>query len=427
MRRPLSLLLGLALLATSFLVSRTLAGTITLGAENVEFGQGILLVTNCDSTIYAQPIPKSIDGVYYLDGIEFSGIDTADCDNREFRIRVFGTSSPLSFTPSISEISVRLFGGFFYATTQGVRLTSGDGKGWFSVQIEGNSTLLSSNLKKITLVSERAGKFDDCNVTPSNSSGELTYTFATIGACIFTSPHSKSGAEVVVVGGGGGGGGGSAVPSDFDGQGGGGGGGGGGEVITGTINLNVGAKYLIVVGAGGVGGSGGNASSNLNGSAGNGGHSSAAFGFRARPGQGGLGAGSNLDSEGSVVSSCTGSTTNGTGGIGGDSGNNNLGGNKDCANSGGGGGAGSGVLPGGSGLSPNSNAGASGGNGRSTFAGTFGAGGDGGNGGLTSSPANSSASATKGNGGIGGVGAKGGTAGSGGSGAPGQVLLRYTP
>jgi len=253
MKKPLSILIGIALIVSAPLFSSTLAGTITLGVENAEFGQGVLLVTNCDSTIFAQPIPQSVGGTYYLSGIEFSQIDTSSCDNREFRIKVFNSSSGVDFASGISEIKVRLFGGFFYALTDGIRLISGDTKGWFSVFIDNSPTLTSANLRRITLESEQAGEFSSCDVSPTISGGIWTYSFSSVGACIFRPEHSKTGANVAVVGGGGGGGGGSAVSTFFSGEGGGGGGGGGGEVLATTTNLIANAKYLVVVGAGGTG------------------------------------------------------------------------------------------------------------------------------------------------------------------------------
>jgi len=428
LRRGLGISLGLLLIAAPLLLSKTLAGTITLGVGNIESGQGVQLVTNCDSAVFAQPIPRSIDGVYYLDGIEFSGIDTSSCDNREFKVRAYTNpnidSNPQDFSSGLNEIVVRLYGGLFYTVTNNINLQSGDSKGWFSVQFEGTPTLSSANLKKITLTTERAGPIGECTVTPDDSATfGLTYTFSSIGACLFTSSHTKNGATLEILGGGGGGGGGSAVYNNFDGMGGGGGGGGGGALETRTINLTANAKYLIIVGRGGAGGSGGSATGSLLGLPGKDGHSSAAFGYRALGGKAGFGASSNLDSNGLVTNSCTGSTTNGTGGIGGNSGSENAGGNKNCAYPGGGGGGGAG----GGGAAPSSNLGANGGVGISGILGIYGSGGAGGNGGDSSSTSNSSNAINTGSGGDGGTGTKNGNAGNGGAGANGVVVLRYTP
>lgn len=421
MRKLPKLILGAFLIFSALVASRTLASSITLGIGSVELGQGVLLVTNCDSTIYAQPTPISVDGTYYLSGIEFSGIDTASCDNREFSIKVYNSSTQVSFANSIDEISVRLFGGFFYSLTSGIRIYSGDGAGWFSVEIEGTPTLTSGNLKRITLQSSRAGAFDDCNVTPALDGSQKTFTFTAIGGCIFTAPDSVAGATFAVIGGGGGGGGGSAVASGY---GGGGGGGGGGEVVTGTTNLVAGAKYLIEVGDGGLGGIGGNSASAWNGTAGFNGYSSAAFSTRAQFGFAGRGGGWNEDEDGINNSSCANRWTDGTGGIGGRSGNPlYIGGAKSCTNSGGAGGGGSSA----SGNIPNSATGASGGSGKSGITGTYGAGGSGGAGGNTSSPANISSATNFGDGGVGGTGASSGIGSTGGKGAPGAVILRYTP
>lgn len=421
MRNIPKLFIGILLILGALFSSRTLAGSITLGIETAEFGQGVLLVTSCDESIRAQPIPISISGNYFLSGIEFSGIDTTSCDNREFSIKVYDSSVQADFASAINEIRVRLYGGFFYTLTDGIRLYSGDEEGWFSIEIEGTPALASGSLKRITLQSAKAGAPTECNITPSFVGLQKTFTFSTSGACLFTAPDSVTGAAFAVIGGGGGGGGGSAASSGF---GGGGGGGGAGDVLTGTTNLVAGTKYLIVVGDGGAGGLGGSSAGVSTGSAGNNGYSSAAFSKRAQFGHAGLGGGSNLDSDGLNTSGCTGASIDGSGGIGGRAGNTLYqGGSKSCSDSGGASGGGSSA----SGSSPNSVDGAIGGAGKLGITGTYGVGGNGGNGGNTSAPLSTNAATNFGNGGGGGTGASSGTGATGGKGGSGAVILRYTP
>lgn len=221
-------------------------------------------------------------------------------------------------------------------------------------------------------------------------------------------------AEYLAVGGGGGGGGGSNA-----GLGGGGGGGGAAAVVTNIAEVNP-TSYPVAVGAGGSGGNGGDTSF-WNGGIGANGGASSVFGATAAGGFAGWGAAVNTYSPNLTWS-------DGTGGIGGQSGSAQAGGGKSTNASGGAGGGGGGSAGAGSGAGTGTGAGAAGGAGTiSAITGvsrTYGVGGTGGAG-SASNVAGSPGGSNTGTGGNGGGGASFGQAAVGGNGGSGLVVVRY--
>jgi hypothetical protein len=413
--RTLTFLIGIAFILGGVFFSGTLAQTITLGSGQVEFGQGTLLVTNCDPTVFAQPIPTATGGnpAYLLQGFSFWGINVSDCNNRDFIIRLYGDSGQVNLSSGISEAKVRLLGSFFYSLTPGMTIYPGDAQGYFALDID-EPNLDANALKKVTLDSEKAGDFADCAPTYASVGNDSSVTFSEVGACLFTAPVSRQ-VTVVVTGGGGGGGGGEYFAT---GTGGGGGGGGGGQVESTTVTMNAGNKYVILVGTGGSGGD----TSTTRGSDGSRGGISGAFGARAQPGEGGQGAGSSTGEDGTTKCSGVGTSR---GGFGGSSGSARAGGAKSCSS--GGSGGGSAVA---AGSTSSSSTGATGGAAANSpiSSRSLGAGGSGGNGSSGSTTGTPTTPTDYGKGGTGGDGAgSGGGASKGGNGASGLVELRYTP
>lgn len=255
-RRPISIAIGLLIIAASITFSRTLAGSITIGSGNSEFGQGVLLVTNCDSSVFAQPVSANTGspGEYRLSGFTFWGIDVAECEDVDFKVRIYETTTALSFfgtAPSATdEVTVRLIGGNFYPVTQDITVYPGDELGYFSFEI--NKPTLEVNafdLKKVTLESANAGQFADCSPTVTTDGTDTVYTFTSAGACSFTAPvtrptSGKAEASVEVTGGKGGGSTGAL-----------------GEVVTNSnVSLMANSTYVVLVGAGGAVGKDGGAS-----------------------------------------------------------------------------------------------------------------------------------------------------------------------
>lgn len=246
-RRPISIAIGLIIIVSSITFSRTLAGSITLGSGNTEFGQGVLLITNCDSSVFAQPVSKSTGtpGQYRLMGFTFWGIDVDKCENVDFKVRIYETSTALSFFGSgesaTNEVTVRLAGNYFYPVTSGVTVYPGDELGYFSLEIDNPTPAVNAfDLKKVTLESANAGNFAACNPAITTEDADTVYTFTTPGACTFTPSFTrpttgKSAANVEVTGGRGGGAGGAL-----------------GQVMTNSnITVTANSKYVILVGAGG--------------------------------------------------------------------------------------------------------------------------------------------------------------------------------
>ena len=136
-------------------VSNTLAGSITINSTPSEFGQGRLLITNCDSTIYAQPIATGTGSTpaFLLSGFTFWGIDVESCENREFTLKLYDSSSEVNILPDVNQVRVSLIGGLFTSNTTGITIVSSSSPGTFTLNID-SPTLDANVLKKVTLDSD---------------------------------------------------------------------------------------------------------------------------------------------------------------------------------------------------------------------------------------------------------------------------------
>ena len=265
--------IGLSIIFASFFFSRTLAGTISLGEGRSEFGQGVLLVTNCDATIYAQPKSETITAsTFRLKGLAFWDINMSACDQRDFIARIYSNSGPIQFFQDTSEVKVRVAGGSFYSATPGVTLFPINEKGYFEFEIDNPTPdIIAGNLKRVTLESLKAGDPPACTPTINSGGSETSYSFSNPGICTFTSPVTKT-ASVTVVGGAAGG---TGAPS-------------GETQSSSSVALNQNAKYVLLIGRGGFVGYRGQASSG--------------FGITAQPGarQSGITTGS-AGADGNIV------------------------------------------------------------------------------------------------------------------------------
>jgi hypothetical protein len=80
------------------LIGSTFAANINLNSgQNVEFGQGILVATSCDSEITLTPFSTFINtsgsGAFYFSGFTLSNIDTPACNDRSFSLSAYENSS----------------------------------------------------------------------------------------------------------------------------------------------------------------------------------------------------------------------------------------------------------------------------------------------------------------------------------------------
>jgi len=131
-KKKLKVIIGIGLLAGVMGMGSTLAASITLnGGSQVEFGQGVQLVTACDSSITVTPRSTFVNAAtnrgganFALTSIELTNISN-DCAGKSLRINAYtdsatvggnynstgsGISSPLAFGISYS-VSGMKFGG----------------------------------------------------------------------------------------------------------------------------------------------------------------------------------------------------------------------------------------------------------------------------------------------------------------------------
>jgi hypothetical protein len=108
--KRLRVLLGIGALAAVTGIGSTLAANITLNnEEDVEFGQGVVQTTSCDPTsgITVAPVsdfdntatpsasPLANPGVFFLESIVLSDIDSA-CDTKWFAVKAYDESGASS-------------------------------------------------------------------------------------------------------------------------------------------------------------------------------------------------------------------------------------------------------------------------------------------------------------------------------------------
>jgi hypothetical protein len=104
--KKLRVLLGIGALAAVTGIGSTLAANITLNSgADVEFGQGVVQTTSCDPTsgITVAPVsdfdntatpsasPSANPGVFFLESIVLSDIDSA-CDDKWFAVKAYDES-----------------------------------------------------------------------------------------------------------------------------------------------------------------------------------------------------------------------------------------------------------------------------------------------------------------------------------------------
>lgn len=148
----------------------TLASNITLNSGGpVEFGQGQIVTSACDSEILITPNSTFINaagaGDYRFTSLKLSEIesDSSHCLNKAFTIKAYsnGDTNPLNFVEDIYEISVQVTGSNFVLTpATGVSISqeSGDVSTFTLLFNSANSPMLSDDLDKITIESEDPGE-----------------------------------------------------------------------------------------------------------------------------------------------------------------------------------------------------------------------------------------------------------------------------
>jgi len=158
----------LAFTGGALFIGNTFAANISLNAgDSIEFGQGQILTSACDSEILVTPNSTFTNevgaGAYKFTSLTLSEIDSdsSHCSNKTFTIKAYGSGieSPLSFVDSTSEIVVRDTGSNFVLTSAtGISLSqvSGDVSTFTLLFDSAHSPMLSDDLDQITLESKDA-------------------------------------------------------------------------------------------------------------------------------------------------------------------------------------------------------------------------------------------------------------------------------
>ena len=158
--RNLKIALGLAAVILVPTIGSTLAGSITVSAATIEFGQGFTSTVTCNGDNAITITPTSTlaaeDGLFYLGPITVSGIVTA-CDAKIFTFKVLNAASAVQ-TVSSTGGSTTFCRVVFdkdtpYSTSANCTI-SGGAIGGFAVAP--TASLLASAVYKITLESSSA-------------------------------------------------------------------------------------------------------------------------------------------------------------------------------------------------------------------------------------------------------------------------------
>ena len=162
-KKSFKLIHGVALVAMLGLLAlaSTLASSIGLTRSGtVEFGQAIVAVGSCDSSMEVLPNSEYSKSVrdFVLSTITFSGVDSSDngCSGKDFTIMAYGSSSASGLTlfGSSNSIVVSDTGASFtIATNAALSISSSDNTG-FTVTINPDySPILSSSFTKLIVTS----------------------------------------------------------------------------------------------------------------------------------------------------------------------------------------------------------------------------------------------------------------------------------
>ena len=129
-KKKLKVIIGIGLLAGVMGMGSTLAASITLnGGTSVEFGQGVQLVTACDSAITVTPTSEFVNDSrtgqanFRLNTIKLSSVDNVNCIGKKIRLTAYtdsesytaytlsgsATTSPLAFAHTYTNGAI--FGG----------------------------------------------------------------------------------------------------------------------------------------------------------------------------------------------------------------------------------------------------------------------------------------------------------------------------
>lgn len=114
-KKPLGLILGVALVAGVTTLGSTLAATVSIGSAPITFGQGVTQAVACDSAITVTPATEFVNasgaGSFRLKSITVSDLDNAatngsgvGCGGKDLIIRVYGSTDSTALTLFATDI-----------------------------------------------------------------------------------------------------------------------------------------------------------------------------------------------------------------------------------------------------------------------------------------------------------------------------------
>ncbi len=170
-----SKLFSFAGIAALLVVGSTFASNINLNSgQRVEFGQGISIVTSCDSQIVLTPrasfVNASGSGSFYFSSFTLSNVDVTACNGVSFTLKAFGNtgSDPLTlFSTNNSAVINDSSTAFVVAANQsGLTLSDTSTSGAFTANFT-SPVALASDVYKITIETSGNGTSSLSSVTVS--------------------------------------------------------------------------------------------------------------------------------------------------------------------------------------------------------------------------------------------------------------------
>ena len=141
------LFIGIGILAATPILGSTLAASISLGSSAIEFGQGSIAVTACDTEVTVTPVASfdpgtGANGTFYLDKFTVTGVDEA-CVGKTMTLNAWETDNSTQYVLGSD--------GQMFLSHEVTNDDITDGVGTFDLTVVGN--ISSSDLGKITLES----------------------------------------------------------------------------------------------------------------------------------------------------------------------------------------------------------------------------------------------------------------------------------
>ena len=173
---------GISILIGSLVFGNTLAANISFNSGgNVEFGQGVAMLSACDNSITLTPYSSfsntSGGGNYYFSGFRLSDINTSSCNGATFTLRAYdsSTATPLTLFNSNTSASIIHSGTSFEVASgqSALSITETATVGAFKANFS-PAFALSSNVSKLTIESTNSS-----GVTLTSSVTVSQYSFTT--------------------------------------------------------------------------------------------------------------------------------------------------------------------------------------------------------------------------------------------------------